>query len=299
MGEDGKFRYLKAERVKVYQMLYGRLKEKEPGLFVYLCMERPDVWRLATDREPETSEDLTGFFDRRIREFYGSSSHEMNRKGFRANDIMDIISFVIFTFNGRYVKRWISAGIILFIPVVNFLSLGYLSRSSGLTMIGGIGLPTWERKQELWREGARLAYVVILYEALPCFLFSFSFLLSSFGNVVTMFIGGIMKVLAVLAFIFCSFFLPFAFCTAVQDTDVRGAFEFERIANRRKRGADGLLGGYGLAAFCMYIAFRLHVIPYLFGFALSSILIYYVLLVATYYFTRLFGKTSLSAGKLP
>ena len=212
---------------------------------------------------------------------------------------MDIISFVTFTFNGRYIKRWISAGIMLFIPIVNFLSLGYLSRSAGLTMIGGIGLPTWERKNELWREGARLAYVVILYEALPCFLFSFSFLLSSFGNVVTVFIGVIMKVLSVLAFIFCSFFLPFAFCTSVQDTDLRRAFEFEKIAGAVQEVLVAYVAGYGLAAFCMYVAFRLHVIPYLFGFALSSVLIYYVLLVSTYYFSQLFGKTSLYEGKLP
>jgi hypothetical protein len=59
------------------------------------------------------------------------------------------------------------------------------------------------------------------------------------------------------------------------------------------------VAGYGLAAFCMYVAFRLHVIPYLFGFALSSVLIYYVLLVSTYYFTQLFRRTSLSVGKLP
>ena len=73
MGEDGKLRYLKTERIRVYKMLYGWLLEKEPGLFVYLCMERADVWRRATGRRPETSEDLTAFFDRRIREFYGDS----------------------------------------------------------------------------------------------------------------------------------------------------------------------------------------------------------------------------------
>ena len=186
---------------------------------------------------------------------------------------MDIISFVSFTFNARYVKRWISAGIILFIPIVNFLSLGYLSRSSGLTMIGGIGLPTWERKNELWREGARLAYIVILYEALPCFLFSFSFLLSSFGNVITVFIGGIMKVLAVLAFIFCSFFIPFAFCTSVQDTDVRRAFEFEKIAGAIKGGPSAYVAGYPrrylhvrrIQASCHSLSFRLcpFIRPYL------------------------------------
>ena len=141
-------------------------------------------------------------------------------------------------------------------------------------MIGGIGLPTWERKNELWREGARLAYIVILYEALPCFLFSFSFLLSSFGNVITVFIGGIMKVLAVLAFIFCSFFLPFAFCTSVQDTDVRRAFEFEKIAGAVKEVLVGLCRGVRprrllhvrrVQASCHSLSFRLcpFIRPYL------------------------------------
>jgi hypothetical protein len=209
---------------------------------------------------------------------------------------MDIISFVSLTVNPRYIKRWIAAGIILFIPVVNFFSLGYLSRSSGLTMIGGIGLPTWERKNELWREGARLALVIILYEALPCFLFSFAFLLSSFGNAFTLFIGSVMKALAVLAFIFCSFFIPFAFCASVQHTDLRGAFEFERIAAAVKEVLPAYLAGYVISAFCMYAAFTLHVIPYLLGFALSSVLIYYVLLVSTYYFSQLSERTSLRAG---
>ena len=80
-------------------------------------------------------------------------------------------------------------------------------------MVGGVGLPTWERKGELWREGARLAYITILYEALPSFLFSLGFLLSMpLGIFVTDFVGRVMVFLAAVAFVFCSFFLPFAFC---------------------------------------------------------------------------------------
>jgi len=229
--------------------------------------------------------------------FTEAHSHEAEQTYcFPANNAMDIISFIAFTLKEvRYVKRWVAAGIILFIPVVNFFSLGYLSRSAGLTMIGGIGLPMWDRKNDLWRDGARLVYVVILYEALPCSLFSFSFLLSSFGNVITVLIGAVMKVLAVFAFIFCSFFIPFAFCAFVQSTDVRRAFEFERIAGAVKEVLLPYLAGYFLAALCMYAAFALHVIPYLLGFVLSSILIYYVLLVSTHYFTQIFMRTSLSA----
>jgi spore photoproduct lyase len=73
MGEDGKYRYIKSERIKVYGMLYEQLKSKEPGLFIYLCMERPDVWNEVTGTELRESEALISLFDGRIREFYGGS----------------------------------------------------------------------------------------------------------------------------------------------------------------------------------------------------------------------------------
>ena len=73
LGEDGKFRYLKTERVKVYRMLWQLLKEREPGLFIYLCMERAAIWREMGEAAVTTSEDLTTLFDRRIEEFYGGS----------------------------------------------------------------------------------------------------------------------------------------------------------------------------------------------------------------------------------
>lgn len=70
-GEDGKYRYIKKERVKIYRMLYNLLKAQDDELFVYLCMERKDVWRSATDVTPEDSEALTGLFDNRIKTLYG------------------------------------------------------------------------------------------------------------------------------------------------------------------------------------------------------------------------------------
>jgi hypothetical protein len=205
---------------------------------------------------------------------------------------MDVVSFVLFSFNRRYILRWVAAGIIFFIPVVNFLSLGYLWRASGLSLIGGMGMPTWEHKNELWKEGARLAYIVILYEALPSFLFSLGFLLSSFGNFITVFIGGAMKVLAALTFVLCSFLIPFAFCTFVEGMDVKKAFEFERIIAAVKEEIIHYVLAYVVTACCMYVSYRLLAIPYLLGFVLSSVLTFYVLLVSTYYFTQLFKRTN-------
>lgn len=73
MGEDGKYRYIKPERLRVYRFLYEQLKEKDPELFVYLCMERPDVWEGVTGTRLDTSEALADLFDERIRGFYGGS----------------------------------------------------------------------------------------------------------------------------------------------------------------------------------------------------------------------------------
>ena len=72
-AEDGKYRYIKSERIRVYRMLYEQLKAKEPDLFVYLCMERPDVWDEAIGMSVDTSEALISLFDARIRQFYGGS----------------------------------------------------------------------------------------------------------------------------------------------------------------------------------------------------------------------------------
>ncbi len=93
---------------------------------------------------------------------------------------MDIVPFILLTVNSRFVMRWVWGGLVLLIPVVNFLSLGYLTKTSNLLMIGGIGLPTWEERREIWRDGAKLFYIFVLYEALPSFLFSCGFFLASF-----------------------------------------------------------------------------------------------------------------------
>jgi hypothetical protein len=211
---------------------------------------------------------------------------------------MDVLSFVVFSFNTRYMLRWVLAGIILIVPVLDFLSLGYLWRTSGLSMIGGVGLPTWERKGELWWEGARLTYIIILYEALPSFLCSLGFLLSRFDTFITHFIGHLMMFSAVIAFLLCSYFLPFAFCTLVESMEVRRAFDFERIAWGVTEVFVPYTLGYALSILCLYITYKLHRIPYI-GVILLLILPFYVLLVATYYFTQLFRKTRLSSGGLP
>jgi len=70
-GEDGKYRYIKNERIKVFKMLYNLLKNKEEKLFIYMCMEREDIWKGVTGMALKDNEALTGLFDKRIKTLYG------------------------------------------------------------------------------------------------------------------------------------------------------------------------------------------------------------------------------------
>ena len=171
---------------------------------------------------------------------------------------MDIIPFIQFTLNSRYILRWIAGGIILFIPVANFLSLGYLSRSSRLLTIGSVGLPTWDKKAEIWIEGVKLLFIFILYEAIPFFLFSFGFFLTALHSM-TAFFGSIIKFIGYIALIGLSFFLPFAFATFSENNEFRNALEFEKITNGIKEVLAPYLGGYIGTGIILYInIFNLH-----------------------------------------
>jgi len=68
-GRDAKFRYLKEIRVEMYRKMVGWLKEVDPDLFVYLCMESKEVWEKVFGWAPENSSHLNQLFERRLKRF--------------------------------------------------------------------------------------------------------------------------------------------------------------------------------------------------------------------------------------
>jgi hypothetical protein len=206
---------------------------------------------------------------------------------------MDITPFIQFTLNTRYISRWVVSGLFMYIPVLNFFSLGYLSKTGRMLMIGGIGLPTWQEKSEIWFEGIRLLFVFILYEAIPLFLFSSGFFLTTLSNI-TAFFGNILIKIAYLGFIVFAFPLPFAFATFAERSDFRQALEYEKIIQAIKEVFVPYLVGFIATLIALYVCKVLIRIPFMIGFLLSSVAGYYVLLIATYYYTELYRKTSLS-----
>ncbi len=68
-GEDGKLRYLKPIRVEMYRKMISWLQAYDEDLFVYLCMERDDVWQEVFGSSPKTREGLNKRFEERIAHF--------------------------------------------------------------------------------------------------------------------------------------------------------------------------------------------------------------------------------------
>jgi len=69
-GIDGKYRYLKSERVTIFSKMKNRISHYSDKPFVYLCMEGEDMWREIFNADFKTSEDLElAFSDHLIRHF--------------------------------------------------------------------------------------------------------------------------------------------------------------------------------------------------------------------------------------
>lgn len=206
---------------------------------------------------------------------------------------MDIIPFIRFTVNSRYIARWIIGGVVLFVPVLNFFSIGFLSRTSRLILVGGIGIATWQEKYLTWIEGVKLLFVFILYNAIPFFMFSSGFFLTTL-NTFTAFFGHLMiKAAIFIIFPICSFFLPFAFTIFAERTDFRDALEFGEILRGIKEVLVEYILGYAATIGAIYVALLFMHIPYVIGFLISSVLTYYTLLLSAFFFTGLYRKTSL------
>jgi spore photoproduct lyase len=68
-GRDAKFRYLKEIRVEMYQKIARWLREMDPDLFIYLCMESKEVWEKVFGWAPSSSRHLNQLFEERVKEF--------------------------------------------------------------------------------------------------------------------------------------------------------------------------------------------------------------------------------------
>jgi len=67
-GLDGKIRYIKPLRIKLFKKVYSLIREKAPRVFCYLCMESPDVWEKVMGFSPSSNHHFKKIFEKHCRE---------------------------------------------------------------------------------------------------------------------------------------------------------------------------------------------------------------------------------------
>ncbi len=67
-GLDGKYRYFRPERVKMYKLLYEELKKKaDDHTCIYFCMESSEIWHEVFGYTPEEKGGLPDMLDKAVR----------------------------------------------------------------------------------------------------------------------------------------------------------------------------------------------------------------------------------------
>jgi spore photoproduct lyase len=61
-GQDGKLRYLRPLRTRLYRTVLGRIREIDPEVFCYFCMESPVVWKQVMGWAPRSNAHLDYLF---------------------------------------------------------------------------------------------------------------------------------------------------------------------------------------------------------------------------------------------
>ncbi len=61
-SEDGKYRYIKPLRVKMYELMLKKIRDRFPKIWVYLCMEYDDIWKKVMPFVPDDNGHLDYLF---------------------------------------------------------------------------------------------------------------------------------------------------------------------------------------------------------------------------------------------
>jgi spore photoproduct lyase len=69
-GPDGKHRYLKKLRVEMYKKMVSWIHKHTPHMFIYFCMESPEVWQAVFGDAPASRDELDRQFAQRIRKLW-------------------------------------------------------------------------------------------------------------------------------------------------------------------------------------------------------------------------------------
>jgi hypothetical protein len=124
------------------------------------------------------------------------------------------------------IKGWVKIiilGIILLIPIVNFIGLGYYLRIIKSTLAGLDELPDFQGMGELFIDGIKILIISIIYAIVPLIFYTLPFI----------FPGPIFFIIAVISAIIISIFAYMGIANmAYCDSEIGAAFRYREILDR-------------------------------------------------------------------
>jgi len=212
---------------------------------------------------------------------------------------MDIVETVKFPANDvEWIKKILIGGLLMLIPIVNFIALGYYIK----TMRGGIdgktGLPEWDDWGNLFVKGLLVVIVVFIYMLIPLAVMFLSIGGAAISSIASndmspasigTIIGGSL-VSVVLMFIVC-LLLPMALSIYAKEDSIGAAFGIGEILSRIK----SVIGEYIIAIIVLYalmlIVGFISMIPFI-GWVVMIFANFYVALVAANMFGKVYVASS-------
>jgi hypothetical protein len=211
---------------------------------------------------------------------------------------MDIVETVKFPANDvEWIKKILIGGLLMLIPIVNFIALGYYIK----TMRGGIdsnsSLPEWDDWGNLFVKGLLVVIVVFIYMLIPLAVMLLSIGGAAISSIASddmspasigTIIGGSL-VSVVLMFIVC-LLLPMALSIYAKEDSIVAAFKIGETLSR----IQSVIGEYIIAILVlfalMFIVSFISMIPFI-GWVVMIFANFYVALVAA----NMFGKVYIAS----
>ena len=212
---------------------------------------------------------------------------------------MDIVETVKFPANDvEWIKKILIGGLLMLIPIVNFITLGYYIKTMRGGIDGNSSLPEWDDWGNLFVKGLLVVIVVFIYMLIPLAVMFLSIGGAAISSIasddvspasICTIIGGSLVSVVLMFIVFL--LLPMALSIYAKEDSIVAAFGIGEIISRIK----SVIGEYIIAILVLYalmfIVSFISMIPFI-GWVVMIFANFYVALVAANMFGKVYVASS-------
>lgn len=192
----------------------------------------------------------------------------------------------------KWIEKTLIGGVINIVPIVNFISMGYILESVEAGIKGEATLPVWEEWGDKFMKGLMVFLISIVYMLVPGIISGIgaggAAASYKYGAGMGFAGGGLMLVAGIVALVI-AFFMPMAIANYAAKGNFGAAFEFGEIMGRIKANFGDYMVNFVVLVVAYIILGILNFIPIL-GFLLMMFGSFYLNVIFFNAFGRIYGS---------